>query len=315
MVKCFVGVDVSKTQLDVYISKGNLSFQLPNTPKGIEQFLEKVKHCAPISLIVCEPTGGYERLLVDNCLSAELPIHRAHPNKIRYFAKASGHLAKTDQIDAKVIAHFAELFSLKHNVKPLAREKLHLKALSTRRQQLLAEKNRESNRLEVPLPEALKLSIHRHMAWIDQEIDLINKEIESYLNTQAKLQEDVSLITSMPGVGQQTAFAILTALPEIGSIKAAPLTALVGLAPYNRDSGFQKGKRCILGGRASVRKMLYMASVASLRVNKKLRAFYDKLKAQGKPSKVALIAVARKILVILNAMLSKKTCWREDYAR
>lgn len=314
MKKVVIGIDVSKSHLDVYISQTNSAFRVPNTQKGLKLFLKKLDALPFIELIVCEATGGYERRLVETCLLAQLPIYRVHANKIRHFAKASGYLAKTDKIDAQRITLFAQTFALENRVNPLEKEVLHLRALTTRRQQLLSEKTRESNRLDVPLPDPLKSSIERHIQWLEAELLKINHEIEIHLKSHPCLQEKVQLMASMPGVGLQTALTLLTDLPEIGKIGFSQLTALVGLAPYNRESGTKRGKRSVFAGRAKVRKALYMAAVASLRVNKKLKFFYDKLKSKGKPSKVALIALARKILQTLNAMILKNLPWSLNYA-
>ena len=202
MRKYFIGIDVSKTQLDVYVSGLDRFFKAPDTEKGLQKLLKNLSSWRPcLDLIVCKPTGGYERLLVHTCLKSQLPIHRAHPNKICAFVRASGRLAKTDKINAQMISQFAQTFALKHNMKPLDPETLHLKALSTQRQQLIGERIRETNRLDVPLAEVLKSSIQRPVQWLNQEIERINQEIDLHLDHQKSLQGKITLMTSYGGSG------------------------------------------------------------------------------------------------------------------
>ena len=224
----------------LYISQSCSSFQVPNTLKGIKEILEKLSSLRDINLIVCEATGGYERLFVEHCLKTQLPVHRAHANKIRHFAKAAGYEAKTDPIDAKVIALFAQAFSLEHTTGPLSQDLLHLKDLSRRRQQLLSEKIREENRLEIPVGNALKKSIRKHLKWLEKEIKEIKEienEIQNHIDIKEDVQQKIQLLSSMKGVGKETSLTLLTHLPEIGTLKNASLAALVGVAPFNRESG------------------------------------------------------------------------------
>lgn len=314
MEKSFIGVDISKKRLDVYIDSIDKHLQFDNTINGITKFLRKIKSLPQLSLIVCEPTGGYEINLIEMCLLKQVPIHKAHPNKIRNFAKASGIIAKTDKIDAIMIASYAKTFAAKHNVMIIDKELVQLRSLIERRHQLLKFINQETNRLEIPLNSILSTSIKDHVCLLEKELKKINIIIDQHISENVQIIEKVKLIESIPGVGRETATAILTELPEIKEINPNALKALVGVAPINRDSGNAIKKRSIYAGRSKVRKLLYMAAVSSTRSNRILRAFYLKLKSKGKPSKVALIAVASKILLLIQAILKNNKPFSYDYS-
>ena len=313
-MELFVGVDVAKTHLDIHvdgIEQENLS--LENSGVGIESFIGTLQDLElkghTIKLIICEATGGYERLLSMMLRASGLPIHVAHPNKVRSFAKAIGKFAKTDKIDAKILSQFARVFKPDADASALMPELESLQALFLRRQQLLDEKTRETNRLDKRLLDILRGSIDKHVIWLKSEIKAVEKLIEEHLELHDTIKESVELLESVPGIGTLTAISLLTGLPELGHLEDKKLAALVGVAPLNRDSGKIVGKRYIKGGRNSVRKSLYMAAISSVRFNPDMKIFYQRLRHKGKAVKVALIAVVRKLIILLNHVARRKTPW------
>jgi transposase len=242
-------------------------------------------------------------------LKAKIPVHVAHANKIRYFAKASGELAKTDTIDAKIICLYAQHFNLRAKAINITPEQEYLKGLAVRRNQLLSEKVREQNRLEIPLPDCLMNSIKKHINWLEQELEQIELLIDKYISSSQELTKHLELMTSIPGIGKQTAIAFITDVPELGNIDTPALSALIGVAPFASDSGTIKKQRRIYGGRTNVRQVLYMATVASLRVNHLIKSFYTKLIKKGKKAKVAIVACMHKLLSILNSVAKRQSVW------
>jgi transposase len=241
--------------------------------------------------------------------TAGFPIHVAHPNKIRNFAKAIGKFAKTDKIDAKILSEFSRVFKPHADGSALTPELETLQVLCLRRQQLLDEKIRETNRLDKQLVDVLRKSIDKHVIWLKDEIKAVEKLIEEHLTLHETIKKSVELLKSVPGIGALTAISLLTGLPELGCLEDKKLAALVGVAPLNRDSGKTIGKRYIKGGRKSVRKSLYMAAVVSVRFNPDMKVFYQRLRQKGKAAKVALIAVIRKLLILLNHVARRRTPW------
>ena len=305
-MKSYIGIDVGKHELEIY--HNNSSFCVANTTVGINKLIKYLKEqsCSDM-LIVFEATGGYERPLKSRLEEKNYSYHMAHPNKVRAFAKARGSLAKTDKIDAKLIAQYSEL------MQPTAdstEKNQAIKELLRRREQLIAEKNREGNRLDKEYSKNITLSIQKHIRWLNKEI----KAVESQLTLESDSTENkdqVKLLASIPGIGKLTALYILSFMPEIDTANQGQLAALAGLAPMNRDSGTYRGKRFIQGGRAPLRKALYMAAVPSVRFNPELKCFYERLRSQGKPAKVALVAVMRKLLLMAASVLKRQDFWKE----
>jgi transposase len=302
----FVGVDVSKSLLDVNVLPQKTSQQFSNDDKGVKQLVAMLGKMNP-TLIVFESTGGLEMLAVSSLVEHQLPTVIMNPRQIRDYAKATGRLAKTDAIDAETIARFAR--DIRPEIRPLKDEQTQvLSALNARRKQivdmLVAEKNR--------LHSAVKLnrkSIQQHIRFLEKALNDINKDIDQMIRKSPTWRKKDKILQSFNGVGPVTSATLLCNLPELGNLNRKEIAALVGVAPINCDSGRYKGRRRIIGGRADVRRSLYMAAVASLRHNPMIKAFYDKLIDAGKPPKVALTACMRKILVILNSMMKNRSYW------
>lgn len=300
------GIDVGKWQLDVSVSQGPVR-SFANTPEGIAALSSWIASQGA-SEAVCEPTGGYERELVRRLQESGLPVHVAHPNKVRNFARAAGHEAKTDVLDARVLAHYGEVFQLAGS-QPGDGEGQELKNLLKRRKELVDQRVQERNRLEKGLSGAARRSIERHIAWLDDEIAWMDEQYRKALNENARLSQTVALYRSVPGVGELTAASLVAYLPELGTCEGKALTALVGLAPWSRDSGAQRGYRSIRGGRGAVRRVLYLAALSAVRHNEELERFYRGLRKRGKTGKVALVAVMRKLLLMLNAVARRGTAF------
>ena len=309
-MELFIGIDVSKTCLDIYIDGLDKTFKISNTQKDIEDWLKTFKSLKAdhtLKLIVCEPTGGYETLFVQFMHDQLLPIHVVHANKVRHFAKTIGRLAKTDTMDARLLSQYAKVFQPQPDQQKRTPDQIEMTFLVKRRQQLLKQRIEESNRLDKTIPGWLKESIQNHLSFLKTEIDKIEKQIQTL--SQSSLKESIDLLTSIPGVGLLTASTMLAGIPELGMGTSSSLASLIGIAPFNQDSGKFCKKRRIYAGRASVRSALYMATIASLIHNKQLKTFYQRLKAKGKPSKVAIVACMRKLLSILNAVFKRKSPW------
>ena len=318
-MKLYVGIDVSKTQLDIYINDiERKDFRLENSKTGIEALIKILQDLNSkghtVRLVICEATGGYERTLSLMLRAAGLPIHVAHPNKVRNFAKATGVFAKTDKIDARILSNFAKVFNPKPDEIALSPELEVLRTLSARRQQLLEDKTSEHNRLDKHISDIIRKSIKKHIAWIEKEIDSLEKLISQQIKTHDEIKNAVDLLSSVPGVGDITAAALLTELPELGNLDGKKLASLVGVAPLNRDSGKKRGKRHIRGGRNTIREILYMSALTSIRFNYDMKIFYDRLRENGKEAKVALVAVMRKLIMLLNEIARRKTPWEDRQA-
>lgn len=310
-MELYVGVDVSKVSLDLFIN-GDI-IQVNNNLSGYRKIHKKLmtllKKGFSIKVLCCEASGGYEREFVEFFRKKNNPVHIAHANKVRYFAKSRGYLAKTDGIDARVIAEYAECYKVEDNGFNLTESELALRNLVKRREQLVSDRIRESNRLDKISDKDIIFSINHHVDFLTGQIKEIDAKIKS-LSNDLDIKEKFDLITSVPCIGVQTASYIITYLPEIGKSSSKQLSALVGVAPYNNDSGKFRGKRQIYGGRKSLRKMLYMSAVSSIRHYPEMRAMYRKLRDKGKPAKVALIAIVRKLVCVLNSVVSRKTAWQ-----
>ena len=304
----YVGIDVAKDMLDVALRPAGERWRVEHDAAGLEQLVARLQALAP-ALIVLEATGGLELELVAALAAAALPVVVVNPRQTRDFARATGTLAKTDALDAAVLAHFAE--AVRPPQRPLSDAQTQtLRQLLTRRRQLVGMRVAEGQRL-TRAGAAVRPGIEAHIAWLEQERSELEDELRQTLQRSPVWRERDQLLRSVPGVGEQLSLTLLAELPELGRLDRRQAAALVGVAPFNRDSGRMRGRRTIWGGRARVRAMLYMGALSASRHNPLIRAFYQRLLAAGKPKKVALTACMRKLLVILNAMLKQHTPWRD----
>jgi transposase len=289
-----LGIDIGKTALDVYLFELDIYAQYPNTAEGIKQLLKSFSRYK-FTRIVVEATGGYERGLVEACAERELPIIIVQP-------------AKTDKLDARLIAQFGAL--MKPEPRPLATKKVrYIKDLLARKRQLNETRTQELNR-QHKADKALFASHARLIKVLEKEIEWVNKLITKAVSEVTEWQRTYEILSSAPGIGDGVAFTLLGELPELGNLTGRQISALCGLAPFNRDSGAMKGRRRIKGGRAPIRTMLYMAMMSAIQHNVIIKAFYQKLVAQGKHKKVALTACMRKMMTILNAMVRDNQAWK-----
>lgn len=303
----FVGIDVSKASLDTAVWEQEEVWQHSNDVEGIASLLKKLKSLSP-SLIVVEATGGLEADVVAELAVAGLPVVVINPTRIRAFARSTGELAKTDKIDAGIIARFAQ--AVRPEVRELPNEEAsRLAAVVNRRRQIIAMLVAEKNRLNTA-PRQVQDRIKKHIEWLEEELAALEKGIQEQIKENPLWREQEELLRSVPGIGPVTSAVLLAELPELGTLNRQKIAALVGVAPFNKDSGPRKGKRRIYGGRSSVRSTLYMATLVAVRFNPVIKAFYERLIANGKEKKVALTACARKLLVILNAILRQSQPWR-----
>lgn len=305
-----VGVDVSKATLDVQVRPTDAQWTVANDEAGIRTLIAQLREVAPTQ-IVLEATGGYELPVVSACAAAGLPIIVVNPRAVRAFARATGQLAKTDQLDAGILARFAE--QLRPVARPLAdAEQQELEALLTRRRQLIEMLTAEKNRLQqvfVARGARVRKSLTAHIAYLTKELGRAETDLGELVRKSPVWRERDDLLQSTPGVGPVLSFTLLASLPELGALDRKAIAALVGVAPMNRDSGTFRGKRMVHGGRAPVRTALYMGALVATRRNPVIRAFYQRLLAAGKPKKVALTACMRKLLIILNAMVRQQVPW------
>ena len=305
-VAVYLGIDVSKEVLEVAAEPEARPWQVPNTDAGIGSLVEAV-HALKPALIVVEATGGYEVAAVSALSAAGLPIVVANPRQVRDFARATGRLAKTDRVDALVLAQFAA--RVRPTPRPLPDEALReLEALLTRRRQLVEMVGAERQRLALAR-RIVQKSLRAHIAYLEKELDRTNTDLTRLLRASPVWRAADDLLQSVPGIGPVVAQTLVAELPELGTLGRRQIAALLGVAPLNRDSGRRRGLRHTWGGRASVRRVLYMAALVATRWNPVIRTFYRRLLALGKPKKVALIACTRKLLTILNTMLRTKQPW------
>jgi len=304
----FVGIDVSKAQLDVaFRPEGR--FSAPNDEAGVTQVLERLR-AVPPTLVVLEATGGLEILLTGVLVAAGVPVAVVNPRQVRDFAKATGRLAKTDTLDAQTLAHFAEV--MRPELRPLPDEQTQaLAAILARRRQLVEMLTAEKNRLG-SAPKPVRQSLRTHIAWLERAVSHTDRDLAHAIRESPVWREKDALLRSTPGVGPVMTTTLLANLPELGTLTGKQIAALAGVAPLNRDSGTWHGKRTVWGGRAQIRATLYMAALVAARFNPVIRAFYQRLCAAGKAKKVALTACMRKLLIILNAMLKHRTPWRAE---
>jgi len=307
----FVGIDVAKAELEVVVRPSGARWTVTNNASGLAQLQERLQAAAP-SLIVLEATGGYEVAVVAALATAALPVVVLNARQVRDFARATGRLAKTDAIDAGVLAHVAEV--VRPPVRPLPDAMTQdLQAWLTRRRQLvdmlLAEEQRRSR-----APRAIQRQIDQHVRWLRAQLGAVEKDVAQTLRESPVWREKEDLLRSVPGVGPILTTTLLGDVPELGQLNRKQIAALIGVAPLNRDSGTYRGRRAVWGGRARVRATLYMATLTAARYNPLIRAFYERLVAAGKPKKVALTACMRKLLTILNAMIARRTAWKPPAA-
>lgn len=303
----FVGIDVSKATLDIAFWDSEVYWQLPNDAEGWQELVKRLRPLTSV-LIVVEASGGLEQPLVAELYTEKLPVAIVNPTRVRNFARSTGQLAKTDKLDARIIAHFAQ--AVRPQVRPLRTpEEDHLNALVTRRRQVVTMLTSEKNR-KATTHHTLQDRVLDHIAWLEAELKGLETEIEQFIQQSVEWKEKADLLQSVPGVGPVTASTMLAELPELGSRNRQQIAALAGVAPLNKDSGKKRGKRRTFGGRAAVRRTLYMATLVATKCNPVIRRFYERLLANGKEKKVALTACMRKLLVILNSMIRHRQTWQ-----
>ena len=307
----YVGIDVAKDTLDVALSSAGEVWHLAHDEAGIGHLVARLQPLHP-ALVVLEATGGLDGPLAAALASAGLPVAVVNPRQVRDFARATGKLAKTDRLDARMLALFAERVRPKPRPLPDATAR-ELEALVARRRQLLEMHTMEGNRLRTALAQ-VRPQIREHLAWLERQIRDVDRQTRDLVRSSSLWRAQDDLLQSTPGVGPVLSRTLLAALPELGTLDRRQIAALVGVAPFNRDSGTLRGKRTVWGGRAPVRAALYMAALVATRFNPVIRTFYRRLCLAGKPKKVALTACMRKLLTTLNAMLKHRTPWRPDHA-
>ena len=308
MDEVFIGIDISKKYCDLAVIPDGTQARFNNDEEGQEAILSFIIPLNPARIII-EATGGYEMGIMRTLAEGNLPVVAVNPRQVRDFAKATGRLAKTDRIDAGVLAQFAKV--IQPDIRPLPEKEAEvLRALVTRRRQLIQMLTMEKNRLEKSPPAAGK-DIRNHIYYLTESLKMIDKDISRNIRKSPLWKEKETILMSMPGVGPVISCTLIAALPELGTLNRKAIAALVGLAPFNRDSGKYRGKRTIWGGRSHVRATLYMGAISAIKFNPAIRSFYKKLVEAGKAKKLALTACMRKLLTILNTMLKNKTTWIE----
>jgi len=307
----YVGINVSKSHLDVAVIPVREVWRTTNDEEGIAELKERLAAHSP-ALVVLEATGGYELPVAAALGAVDLCVAMVNPRQVRDFARATGRLAKTDVLDAQVLAHFAQ------RVQPIPRpmpeaQSQKMAALLARRRQVMEMLVAEKQRLRMTVPR-IRPNLKGHIAWLEQTLRELDRNLGQMVQQSPlwRVQED--LLRGVPGVGPNLTFTLLANLPELGTLHRRQIAALVGVAPLNRDSGTLRGKRSVWGGRATVRATLYMATLAATRFNPIIRVFYQRLLAAGKAKKVALTACMRKLLTILNAMVKHRTPWQQNHA-
>ena len=305
----YVGIDVAKAHVDVAIRPTNDRWEIPRDEAGIRKLVSQMKTLEPV-MVLLEASGGLEVTLVAALAAESVPVVVVNPRQVRDFARATGKLAKTDALDAAVLAHFAE--AVRPPVRPLRdAETQVLNSMAARRHQVMTMLVSEKNRLSAATTVAVRPRIEAHIAWLERELDDLDEGLRQTLRQSPVWREKDDLLRTVPGVGEQLSITLLAYLPELGTLDRRQIAALVGVAPFNRDSGTLRGKRTVWGGRARVRAALYMGALVASRFNPVIQDFYQRLLAAGKPKKLALTACMRKLLVILNSMLKHGSPWRD----
>ncbi len=308
--KTFAGIDIGKSSLDVALVCG-AEQQLHNTKKGHHSMLTWLRAHA-VTQVVCEPSGGYEKPLVAFLQSSEITVSVVHPNRVRGFATGLGYQAKTDRLDAQVLAQYGGLMEPQPTL-PVDPQTQQLRDTTDRRRQLVVQRAQEKIRLKQATSDAIVASHRRQIAFLDKDIARLDAGIDKALGNGSELAQRAELLCSVKGVGKNIASILLANLPELGKISNKSLSALVGVAPWSRDSGRQHGKRSIRGGRKVVRGALYMAALSAVRFDPEMKRLYEGLLQRGKPAKVALVAVMRKRLLLLNSIAKRGTPWVENH--
>ena len=306
----FIGIDVSKDRLDISLRPTGQCLSFDNTDAGLDDLIRTLSELSP-TLIVMEATGRYHQLALSRLVATSLPAIAINPRQSRDFARALGRLAKTDRIDAAVLAEFAD------RVRPVLRsipdsDTQDLEALCTRRRQLVTMLIAEQNRHHTA-PRSLRPKIKKHIHWLEKELEDSDKDLKNRIRSSPAWREKEDVLSSCKGIGPVTTHSMLAYLPELGTFNRRQIAALVGVAPFNKDSGKFRGRRSISGGRRQLRNVLYMSALVATRHNPTIRTFYQRLVAAGKLPKVAIVACMRKLLTMLNSMVRNKTSWRADY--
>ena len=306
--KSFIGIDVSKQQLEVAVHERDCQFRCANKVPAFGELIVELIAWRP-ALIVLEATGGLEIPVVSALHAAGLPVVVVNPRQVRDFAKALGQLAKTDRLDARVLAHFAA--AIKPPLRPIkSKEEQELAALTSRRDQLIEMLIDEKNRRTSAASDTVRDQIKEHIDWLEECIAELDEQLKTLLQSSASWQAKDDILQSVPGIGPVVSFSMIADLPELGTLNRQQISKLVGVAPLNRDSGQQRGTRHIYGGRAELRRVLYMAALSASRHNLVIKEFYERLCARQKPFKVAITACMRKLLSIINVMVRDNTCWK-----
>jgi transposase len=306
----FVGIDVAKDRLDVHLLPSGEAFAVPRDHAGLERLVARLGQVAP-RLVVLEATGGFEITVAAALSSAKLPLAVVNPRQVRDFARALGRLAKTDALDAQVIALFAE--RIRPEPRPLAdAQAQRLAELIARRRQIVEMIGAESNRRRQARDPQLQRDLDRHLAWLHHALARIERDLDDTIRGSPAWRVTEDLLASAPGIGPVTARTLIAELPELGRLDRRRIAALVGVAPMNRDSGTFRGRRMVAGGRSSVRKVLFMATLTAVRFNPPVRRLYQRLTQAGRPAKLALTACMRKLLVTLNAMVRDGRRWADS---
>ncbi len=303
----FVGIDVSKDRLDVATKPETVHFQVDNNDQGIAALIQRLVELKP-RLILLEASGGFETLAGASLRQADLPAQIINPRQVREFARSTGKLAKTDKIDASVLAHFAQLLQPPLRPWPEAQQQ-ELAALMTRRRQLVEMLVMEKNRLGTAWSPKVRKSLQVHLQLLQEQLRELEQDLDDFIRRSPLYLEKDQLLQSVPGIGPLTSQSLMAWLPELGALNRKQIAALVGVAPFNRDSGQMRGRRTVWGGRKQVRPSLYMATIAACRFNPAIRSFYQRLLQAGKRKKVAITACMRKLLPILNAVLKHQKPW------
>jgi transposase len=303
----WIGIDVAKRHLDIAVHQGK-HWRVTNDETGITSLVTQLKKSQP-TLVVLEATGGYERAVTAAIAEARIAVAVVNPRQVRDFAKGAGLLAKTDELDAKLLAYFA--VTMRPEPRTLADAQLQeLRDLLARRRQVVGMLTAEKNRL-TQATRVVRERIKDHIRYLEEELDQSNRDLDALLHQSSIWQEREDLLQSVPGIGPTASATLIAGLPELGQLSGKQIAKLAGIAPLNRDSGQRRGYRTVWGGRAEVRSVLYMATLVATRFNPVIRTLYQRLLARGKPKKVALVACMRKLVIILNAMLRDHTPWRQ----
>jgi len=308
----YVGIDISKATLDVAVLPTGEHFVVSNEEAGIEELLGKLAEVSD-ALVILEASGGFERPVAAALAASGVALFVVDPRQARDFAKATGQLAKTDRLDAFVLAHFAQAIRPAPRAIPDA-EAREFQEILARRRQIIQMMAAEKNRLGASTSKAVCGRIEAHIRWLEKELSRTDRDLDETIENSPTLKENEALLRSVPGVGPVLCRTLLAELPELGSLSPRELSALVGVAPLNRDSGTLRGRRTVWGGRARVREALYMGALIASRFNPAIKEFYERLVEAGKPKKVALVACMRKLLIILNALMRERTPWRCPHA-